>query len=284
MRFSIKLCLSISLLSLTFVHSAFATEFTLDIPTTKHREIKNATSYPYSAIGTVNWAGFSNRSSCTGTLIAEDILITAAHCVINPLTDSVVNPQIVHFSAGYQKEKFLAHTTGIEIISNNKFKSKGKYVSRDQIRNDWALIKLKDPIGKETGYLGWGVFNTKTLGDTINSRGKVLVAGYPRDRIHALTVETKCGLKMSADDQVLLRHSCQLVEGDSGGPIAIFYKNYATLIGINAAVNYENKTNYAVTLEPLEKYMAELLNDGKAFSREQIIHYTKGQAPTSSIE
>ncbi|WP_420548240.1 trypsin-like serine peptidase [Curvivirga sp.] len=284
MRFFTKFYLSIGLICLIFGQNAFASEFTLDIPTTKHREIKDATTYPYSAIGTVNWAGFSNRSSCTGTLIAEDILITAAHCVINPITEKVVNPKIVHFAAGYQKGEFLAHTTGVEIISNNKFKSKGKYVSRDQIRNDWALIRLKDPIGKETGYLGWGVFNTKTLGDTINSRGKVLVAGYPRDRIHALTVETKCGLKMSPDDQVILRHSCQLVEGDSGGPIAIIYKNYATLIGINAAVNYENGINYAVTLEPLEKHMAELLNKGEAFSRKQTIHYTKGKAPTVSAE
>lgn len=249
----------------------------LDIPTTKHREIKDASAYPYSAIGTVNWAGFSSRSSCTGTLIAEDILITAAHCLINPQTNETVSPQMVHFSAGYQRGKFLAHTTGIEIINSGKFDLFGK-VTNEQIRNDWALIRLKDPIGKETGYLGWGVFSKATLGKIINPKGKVLVAGYPRDRIHALSVETKCKLQMSPDDNVILRHNCKLVEGDSGGPIAIIYKDHATLIGINSATN-ANGTNFAVTMTPLEKHMAKLLNNNKSITTEQAIAFTKGQAP-----
>jgi V8-like Glu-specific endopeptidase len=40
---------------------------------------------PWDAVGQVNVAGFRTGFECTGTLIAPTLVVTAAHCVINPL-------------------------------------------------------------------------------------------------------------------------------------------------------------------------------------------------------
>jgi len=47
-------------------------------------------NYPWSAVGKIEGVSAEgNGYSCTGTLISEDVVLTNAHCVVNPQTRKV---------------------------------------------------------------------------------------------------------------------------------------------------------------------------------------------------
>jgi protease YdgD len=60
---------------------------------------------PWNALGRVQ-TDLGNR--CTGTLIAPDRVLTAAHCLLAPRTGKVVHPSSVHFLQGYAHGRFAA--------------------------------------------------------------------------------------------------------------------------------------------------------------------------------
>ena len=51
-------------------------------------------SGPWSAIGQVNTTGYRRTSRCTGSLVATNLVITAAHCVMDPSSGKPLFPSI----------------------------------------------------------------------------------------------------------------------------------------------------------------------------------------------
>jgi len=56
--------------------------------------------YPWSSIGKLyNRAG----EACTGVIISPIQVATAAHCLYNPRTQTLLHPESLHFLAGYKQ-------------------------------------------------------------------------------------------------------------------------------------------------------------------------------------
>src|SRR6476469_2933261 len=68
-------------------------------------------SGPWSAIGQVNTSGYRRTSRCTGSLIATNLVITAAHCVMDPWSRQPFPLHQIHFLAGVKGSSFLGHST-----------------------------------------------------------------------------------------------------------------------------------------------------------------------------
>src|SRR5262245_47535392 len=51
--------------------------------TQHYGEIADPSIWPISAVGVVTVALFSRKMSCTGTLVAPKLVLTAAHCLFN---------------------------------------------------------------------------------------------------------------------------------------------------------------------------------------------------------
>jgi protease YdgD len=64
---------------------------------------------PWDAIGQVNVGGYRSVGQCTGTLVRPDLVITAAHCVMDDAKASPHPLHNIHFLSGVSGDRNLGH-------------------------------------------------------------------------------------------------------------------------------------------------------------------------------
>ncbi|MBN3564721.1 trypsin-like serine protease [Aliamphritea spongicola] len=204
----------------------------------QERKWVSSQQFPWRAIGRINLAGYGH---CTATLVAEDVVLTAAHCLWNQRVGRWYPAKYLTFVAGVEKESFqgIAKGVSMQIAPGYTF---SKHNEMNKVKRDWALLKLNRPLGKELGYLplldGNGMF-----------QGKLLVqAGYRGDRAFVLTVQTGCTVKALHESKRLLQSNCRTTGGDSGGPVLSEEKDGWYLVGLHSG-RLDTDESLAVTVE-----------------------------------
>src|SRR3954451_13279771 len=66
----------------------------------------DADVFPWSSVGKIY---NSARSSCTGSVIAPDKVLTAAHCLFNRATSRFLQTDALHFLLGYKGGEYRSH-------------------------------------------------------------------------------------------------------------------------------------------------------------------------------
>ncbi len=188
---------------------------------------------PWSSLGRVQ-SQVTGR--CTGTLIAPDRVLTAAHCLVARRTGQFAQAGSLRFLLGYdrgeaQLREVASFTTG-----------PGYDPARPgPLGADWAILVLRRPLDAPTLPL-WQ--------PGIAPGTPVMLAGYQQGRGEVLLADTGCrteGHAQDADGLPLLVHGCASTRGSSGAALlARLPDGRIVVAGVAAAVARDAARGFAV--------------------------------------
>jgi protease YdgD len=204
---------------------------------------------PWKYIGELT---LDSNESCTATLIARDVIVTAAHCIVS---DDGVNAGAEFSDASDQ------HSARVSAyFVDRRFDIRRFETGNSQDGMDWALLRLDRPIGDQVGFAG--VQNLTARGARAATHATLMQAGYAWDTGDTLAGVLSCHMVAIHADNTF-EHQCDTTRGDSGS--AFFVRNSAgafEVVGVDSNFRFTGRgpeINIGVSAAAFAPYIADFV-------------------------
>jgi protease YdgD len=194
---------------------------------------------PWNAIAKVQT---NTATRCSGALVGPDTVITAAHCLYNRRTHTLLQPGSLHVLFGYEQGGYFRHAQVVRYVVGDGFD--GAEPARHPA-SDWARLELAEAVPPTIEPL-------RLAKECPVPGTAVALPGYNQDRIHRLMADASCrvtGISMIRGER-LLTHDCSATRGTSGGPLLARRADHWEAVGINIAVTASANIALPVTALP----------------------------------
>ena len=173
---------------------------------------------PWRFMGTLT---MDSGGVCSATLIARDVVVTAAHCIAS---DGGINAAAQFKSAD---EAHTARVTAYLVDPNYNYR---RFNTTDEIDGlDWALLRIDQPLGDRYGHAT--VRSITGPGQPLST--ELMQAGYSWDTGGHLSGNLRCRMVQTNADNTFA-HECDTTRGDSGSGFLVRDGAGFDLIGVDS--------------------------------------------------
>jgi V8-like Glu-specific endopeptidase len=182
---------------------------------------------PYLRVGQVG-------TTCSGFLIGESHVVTAAKCVYDQINKKWITN--IMFTPARDEDM-----TPFGIRDWEKVYIHQNFAGSGMSEWDFAVIQLKKPLGRSTGYF--------TLPSTDNYAGPIEIIGYPMDKPINTMWSSSCFANTKSNKLV---YKCDTYTGMIGSPIVVEGNNGYKAYGLHTQEGLEE--NSGLFFSSLKRY------------------------------
>jgi V8-like Glu-specific endopeptidase len=176
----------------------------------------------WHAVGRLN---IGKNSFCTGSLIAPDLVLTAAHCLYDADTGKRVDDASIEFLADWRNGRASAYRKVRRSIAHPDFTfTADNFAAR--VANDLAILELDQPI-RNTNITPFAVQARPEAGDAVG------VVSYAQDRADSPSLQELCHVLARQGGSLVL--SCSVNFGSSGAPIFVMENGKPAIVSLVSA-------------------------------------------------
>lgn len=162
---------------------------------------------------------------CTGTLVEERLVLTAAHCLFDRESGERIADSRIEFRAGLRDGRAVAYRKARRTVVHPDYVYNGPR-RIESAGHDMALIELDHPI-RLASVPPFATALAPRVGATVE------LVSYAMEREEAPSLQEKCHIL--GEDRGLLMLSCEVNFGASGAPVFVASDTGAFIVSVVSA-------------------------------------------------